>query len=57
MNGAGLESGARPQGCMGALNPKGLYHSGNILGCNNTMCDGIVMLSIVSSAQALAPEL
>jgi len=31
MNGAGLESGARPEGFTKVPNPEGLYHSGNIL--------------------------
>ena len=55
MNGAGLESGVRPQAPSQVLNPGGLYHSSNILGCYNTICDGIVMRSIISWARAFVP--
>jgi hypothetical protein len=56
MNGAGLESGARPSGFIGVPNPEGLYHSGNILRLLNTICDGIVMRWIVSGAKARTPD-
>jgi len=36
---------------------KGLYHSGNKLGCNNTICDGIVMWVFASGAKVFAPDI
>jgi hypothetical protein len=54
MNGAEHESGARAEGFVRAPNPKSLYHSGNNLRCNNTICDGIVMWYVISGAKVLA---
>jgi hypothetical protein len=51
MNGAEHESGARAEGFVRAPNPKSLYHSGNNLRCNNTICDGIVMWYVISGAK------
>jgi hypothetical protein len=55
MNGAGLESGERTLSFNEVPNPGGLYHSGNILGCFDTICDGILMLPVGSGAKRHTP--
>jgi hypothetical protein len=56
MNGAELESGERASDIIGKQNPRGLYHSSNILRWYNTICDGIVMQLAVSGAKPPSPD-